>query len=61
MTQHALTDEALERAAKALAEACNGGAWETHYTGEQKALWRTRVRIACDFKADPALRGGPPQ
>lgn len=38
------TPEAVERAAKALAEALNGGAWNTHYTEEQKEIWRNRVR-----------------
>lgn len=41
-----LTPEAFERAAAALAVACNGGEWETHYTADQKRLWRRRVQAA---------------
>ena len=33
----------LERLAVALAEACNGGKWETHYTDEQRNRWRHRA------------------
>lgn len=44
-----LTNEAVEKGAKALAEALNGGAWETHYTAEQKELWRERVRVAMQY------------
>ena len=39
-----LTPAALERAAQALAEACNGGQWHTHYTPTQRALWMRRVQ-----------------
>jgi len=46
MTHYPLTAEALERAAAALAESCNGGAWTTHYTPAQQALWRDRVAEA---------------
>jgi hypothetical protein len=38
------TKEAVERGAKALAEALNGGAWEVDYTPTQQELWRSRVR-----------------
>lgn len=43
-----LTDAAAERAAKALAESCNGGRWEDHYTAAHKKLWIDRVRAAVD-------------
>lgn len=39
-----LTSKYLERAASALAEACNGGAWNTHYTEQQRNVWRERVK-----------------
>ena len=45
-----LTPAAIEAGARALAEAVNGGTWETHYTAAQKALWRRRVVVA--MKAD---------
>lgn len=38
------TDEAVERGARVLAEALNGGSWLTHYTPAQRDLWRDRVR-----------------
>jgi hypothetical protein len=41
-----LTDKALERAARALALACNGGDWDVDYKDEHKELWRQRVRVA---------------
>jgi uncharacterized membrane protein len=40
---YTLTAEAFERAAKALAEAINGGEWERDYTPAQKTLWRDRL------------------
>ncbi len=40
------TAPALERIAREFAEACNGGSWDTHYTEEQRALWRRRVEAA---------------
>jgi hypothetical protein len=46
-----ITIETLERAAKALAEAVNGGSWDTDYTLEQKELWRCRVTAAMRVKA----------
>jgi len=39
-----LTPSALEGAAKALAEAVNGGVWEVDYTKAQQQLWRDRVK-----------------
>lgn len=41
-----LTPEAIERAAAALAVACNGGDWSRDYTDQQKDLWRARVKRA---------------
>lgn len=41
-----LTPEAVERAAAALAVACNGGDWNDDFTAEHKALWRSRVQCA---------------
>jgi hypothetical protein len=38
--------EYLERAVRSLAEAVNGGSWETHYTPDQRELWRARVLVA---------------
>ncbi len=38
-----LTEDAVERGARALAEALNGGAWDTNYAPGQKTLWRARV------------------
>jgi hypothetical protein len=46
MSAHPLTKEAFELAAAALAVACNGGGWLTHYTDAQRELWRLRVRAA---------------
>lgn len=45
-----LTPEALEHAAAALAIACNGGAWDTHYHERHKALWRLRVIAAMELR-----------
>ena len=36
-------DEAIEKGAKALAEALHGGSWAKDYTESQKAVWRKRV------------------
>lgn len=44
--RHGLTPAAIETGARALAEALNGGSWDTHYTAAQKALWRRRVLAA---------------
>lgn len=41
-----LTEPALEHAAKALAEACNGGHWDIDYNADQRELWRRRVSSA---------------
>lgn len=41
-----LTPEAFENAAAALAIACNGGTWKTHYTEDQKQVWRRRLQAA---------------
>jgi hypothetical protein len=41
-----LTAKAVEKGAKALALALNGGEWDTHYTEKQKDLWRARVLAA---------------
>ena len=38
-----LTESAIERAAEALALACNGGTWNTHYNKDQKDFWRKKV------------------
>lgn len=45
-----LTDEAVLRAALALAEACNGGRW-ADYHPDQQALWIRRVIAAMEVKA----------
>jgi hypothetical protein len=45
-----LTDKALDRASRALALACNGGDWDTHYTNTQKDLWRKRVMSALGYE-----------
>lgn len=45
-----LTPEAFEDAAAALAVACNGGCWTTHYTEEQRDMWRRRLRAALATK-----------
>jgi hypothetical protein len=42
----AYTDEALEKAAAALAVSLHGGQWATHYNEDQKNVWRARVRLA---------------
>jgi hypothetical protein len=44
--KHSLTQTGLLRAAKALAEATNGGNWWTDYTSDQRQLWINRVREA---------------
>lgn len=41
-----LTYDAIEKGAKALAEALHGGKWDTNYTSAQKEVWRDRVRRA---------------
>jgi hypothetical protein len=41
-----LTDEALEKAARAFAQAVNGGNWDVDYTSHQRDLWRKRVVAA---------------
>jgi len=46
-----ITIETLERAARALAEAINGGCWEVDYSLIQKELWRSRVRAAMRVEA----------
>lgn len=46
-----MTPEAREEAAAALAQACNGGDWSTHYTEAQKDLWRRRVDAALTVEA----------
>jgi hypothetical protein len=46
-----ITKETEERAAKALAEAINGGNWDTDYSLAQKELWRSRVRAAMRVEA----------
>jgi len=46
-----ITVETEGRAAKALAEAVNGGSWERDYTLAQKELWRSRVRAAMRVEA----------
>ena len=48
MTAHHLTAATLERAAKALATTCNGGDWATHYTPQQRDIWRRRVSGALE-------------
>ncbi len=40
---YTLTADAFQNAAKALAEAVNGGKWDD-YTAAQKEIWRERVR-----------------
>lgn len=35
----------IERAAKALAEATNGGTWESSYTEAQRDVWRSRIKL----------------
>lgn len=40
------TDEAIEKGAKALAEALHGGSWSKDYTETQKTVWRNRVAAA---------------
>lgn len=45
-----MTDEIRERLAARMAVALNGGAWDTHYTEEQKMLWRVRVTLALEIE-----------
>ena len=40
-----MATEIVERAASAMAVLFNGGSWHTHYTADQKELWRTRARL----------------
>jgi len=37
---------AVEALAKEMAEAVNGGAWDTHYVDGQKAGWRLKAKWA---------------
>lgn len=39
-----MLDELVERIAKKIAVANNGGDWATHYTDAQKDVWRQRAR-----------------
>lgn len=39
-----LTDDAVDRAAAALAVALNGGFWSHSYSASQREMWRDRVR-----------------
>ncbi len=48
-----------ERLAVALAECCNGGAWETHFTDAQRELWRQRARRVIRFADELDLIGDP--
>jgi hypothetical protein len=48
-----LTPQALERAAEALATACNGGDWTRDYTAAQRKLWRSRVTTGLAVHPDP--------
>ena len=50
-----LTSEAVERGARALEEAINGGSWNADYTDQQRALWRARVLVAVAAKHDAQL------
>lgn len=46
MPRPALTPEAREKAAAALAVACNGGDWNKDYAPQHKDLWRRRLDAA---------------
>lgn len=37
-------NEIVERLAAKLAVLFNGGQWQTHYTEDQRQLWRARAR-----------------
>jgi hypothetical protein len=39
-----MTNNLVEEIAIMIAEGNNGGAWATHYTEEQKEVWRNRAR-----------------
>jgi len=41
----------IERIAAALAVACNGGRWLTHYTEGQRDVWRRRVLAILERRA----------
>lgn len=43
-----LTKQAFEKLARAMAEACNGGTWDRHYTEAQKDVWRARASGVAD-------------
>jgi hypothetical protein len=43
-----LIEDAFERLARAMAEACNGGRWDNHYTEDQKNVWRKRATRIVD-------------
>jgi hypothetical protein len=43
-----LTPEAFENLARAMAECCNGGSWNTHYTEDQKDVWRNRATLVAE-------------
>lgn len=45
--------EMVERVARAMALKANGGDWDTHYTADQRNLWRLRIRTAMDALRDP--------
>lgn len=38
------TEEMIERYAIKMAQGNNGGKWATHYTDDQKQLWRIRAQ-----------------
>ena len=41
---YTLTADAFEAASAKLAEAVNGGKWETDYTHNQREMWRERLK-----------------
>ena len=45
--RHPLNDgPTVERLARMIAVANNGGEWASHYTAEQKDVWRERAKAA---------------
>lgn len=59
MELYPLTDKVLYRAAKALAEAANGGMFEVDYTEDQRELWLERVRAAMLVGGDGSVAEDP--
>lgn len=51
MPRPALTPQAHEAAAAALAQACNGGEWAKDYCPTHKQLWRRRLDAALAVEA----------